>query len=263
MRIKVNIAPMVRDITARLPTESDKKRIIAGLGAAAYQFWTKLAQTQLKSSSRDYVNALVYAVDDSRATVALVGQIPNMIENGWPGGDMKGYLLSGKNVKHSKDGTPYNTVPFRHGAPTSSGRNTGAQMPMSIYKVAQKLAPTISRPMSEQGKAGGTQWGGRLHPGLPMKDLTRKVLTRKMQPWHKSGVYEGMVRKAQPTAAGKLQTSGYTTFRRVSAKSDPKAFIHPGIAPRKFAKQVSRYVEKIAADVVQKAIAIKPRQGSK
>jgi hypothetical protein len=263
MRVKINLEKVMATVTGAMPARVDKKRIVRGLGAMALQYWKKQAQAGLRSSSRDYLAALQLSSTDEKAFIILVGMIPNMIENGWKGGDLRQWLLVGKNAKQGKNG-PYNTIPFRHGTPGSGGRNVGNAMPESIYQVARKLAPTLSRPGEAIGKAGGqtTVWGQRLHPGLPMKEAARKILARVEKPWHATSIYMNMVRKAQPIMGGtKLQTSGYTTFRRISKFSRDKKrhWIHPGIQARRYALQTRRMVERLAMSIVLQSLQGKKR----
>ena len=150
-------------------------------------------------TSRDYVGGLQYRADDERAFIVLEGRVPNMVENGWSGGDMRQWLLSGKNVKMGKNG-PYNTVPFNHGTPGTGGRNVGKPMPKSIYEAARQLGPTLSRPGGPSGP-GATQWGDRLHPGRPMKQQAVDILNSKDKPWHSTSIYTDI----QDMGAGQWQ----------------------------------------------------------
>ena len=48
--------------------------------------------------------------------LTLEGTVPNMVEQGWTGGDLRQWLLHGPNAKQGKNG-PYNVIPFGHGTP--------------------------------------------------------------------------------------------------------------------------------------------------
>ena len=168
---------------------------------------------------------------------------------------MKQSLLNGPKAKRAKDGTKYATVPFQHGSAGTSGKNVGAAMPKAIHNAAKKLAPTLTRPGTvKAGKHGGiTAYGEHLHPGMKLGTMARKILNRKAQPWHSGSIYNGMIRMAAPTSKGKMQTTGYMTFRRVSAKSDPRSWQHPGIKARHLAKQVQSYIEGMADGIIKAA----------
>lgn len=257
MRIHINVTKAVAAVAGAMPVKADTKRILRGLGASATQYWKKLAQEGLKSSSRDYVAGIQMDEGKGEVKITLSGRMPNMIENGFPGGDMRRWLLSGPNAKTGKDGKVYNTIPFRHGTPGTGGRNVGSEMPKSIHAVAKKLSATVSRPGRSASGTGAstTVWGQRLNPNMRMSQTARSILGRVEKPWHATSIYMGMVRKAQPTASGKMQTSGYTTFRRISASTrGPQHWIHPGIKPRRFAVQVTAHVQSLARAIIAQAL---------
>lgn len=268
--ISVKLEPAKATILAALPATPDRQRIIKGLGAAAMAKWKKLAQERLKSTSRDYINGLEHTVEGETATISLNGKLPNLVEQGFAGGDMRQWMLKSPKAKMGARG-PYLIVPFRHGTPGTTGRNVGPTMPTSIHEVAKTLSPTISRPGKAITGEGGqtTVWGKRLHPGLPMKAAARRILTRHEKPWHASPLYMSMVRKGQHTAAG-IQTSGYTTFRTISSArhmgEDEDGNMrtnwhHPGIEARNLAAEVQKHIEKLAKAVVVKATGGTPQTG--
>jgi hypothetical protein len=254
--IKVDLTPAKAMILSAMPASADRDRVLRGLGAAAVATWKKLAQQELRSTSRDYIagiSAPILSANEKKVEIVLEGRVPNMVEQGWKGGDLRQWLLSGPNVKQGKNG-PYNIVPFRHGTPGTGGRNVGNVMPGPIYDVAKKLAPTISRPGAAISGTGGrtTIWGARLHPGLPMKAEAAAILGRTEKPWHSTSIYMGMVRKAQPTRAGRYQTSGFQTFRTISMHTnDPgRHWIHPGIKARHLAAKVEQHMVKLAHQII-------------
>lgn len=251
--ISVDLSPLAVAVGAALPHKADLQRVMRGVASAARQEWIRLAKMELKTTSRDYVQGIQEPEEKGgRVSIALVGVLPNMIENGWEGGDMRTTLLGpGSKAKTAKDGSRYNTVPFRHGAPGSSGRNTGKPMPRPIHSVAKHLAPTLSRP-GGISKVGGRHvaYGERLHAGMSMSKQARKILTRKERPHHHSPIHKGMIRE-EKTYEGATQ-SQYTTFRRISSRV-MRGWIHPGITPRRIGDKVRRFVGKVQSDLVKKA----------
>ena len=229
------------------------------------------AQRDLHTSSTDYAAGLQpVELVPGMAIITLLGWLPNAVENGWAGGDMKEALLSGRNAKVSKDGTRYNIVPFRHGTPGTSGANFpgmgsayGPRGAMSrrlvlpgatserakaigqaVYRAAKKLGPTTGHPTT------ATQWGARLPPGLAPK----------LSPHHKTDIYAGMVRQ---TKVYRFAEQGqYTTFRVVSDKSDPQSWIHPGIEPRHFFADASARMPALAGRIIGDAIRAHSGVGS-
>ena len=51
--------------------------------------WKKQAQQHLRSSSREYVQALSSETSDRLFVITLDGVLPNLIEHGMTGGDMR------------------------------------------------------------------------------------------------------------------------------------------------------------------------------
>lgn len=254
--VKVDISKTQAAILGALPRSADRDRIVRGLGAAAMAQWKKLAQERLRSTSRDYIAGLEHTTEAGKAVIVLNGVLPNMIERGWRGGDMREWMLASGKAKQGKNG-PYLVVPFRHGGPETGGRNVGPSMPTSIYEAARRLKPTISRPGPPVATQGGqtTVYGQRLHPGLPMKAQAKQILQRKEKPWHASSIYLGMIRKGKEIAGGRVQTTGYQTFRTISMHTRDKGrhWVHPGIQARNLARQVNVYLGKIATAIVAQA----------
>jgi len=246
--IKVDISQVVAVVTRVLPKKSDTKAIVKQLAASAMQQWKRLAQEGLRSSARDYVAGLQHRYYGERAQIILTGMMPNMIENGWPGGDLRQWLLKGPNARLGKNG-PYNTVPFRHGTPGTSGRNVGRPMPPSIYRAAKMLTPTLTA----LGGAG-TLYGERLSTSSRgVTQQAKRILLTKERPWHATSVYTGMIREEKEYAAAKQ--SQFMTFRRISrVKRGPKHWFHPGIKPRRFAKAVQGHIADMAKTIVVETI---------
>jgi hypothetical protein len=107
------------------------------------------------------------------------------------------------------------------------------------------------------GTQGGRTvvYGERLHPGLPMKAQARRILMGQEKPWHATSIYMGMIRKGKHIAGGRIQTTGYMTFRRISRHTrDPqKHWMHPGIKARNLVKQVQEHLEQMAHEIVVSA----------
>lgn len=164
------------------------------------------------------------------------------IEKGQRPRDMKQALLSSPKAKKGKNGSRYITIPFRHGTP---GATTIPAMPRAVYNAARRLGYT----RREQGLTGDARvyvWGGRYNQGVE-RDAQYGMRTHiGAHPGagyqHKSGIYEGMVRMGRPGH------SQYMTFRRVSDKSDPRSWMHPGTPPRPIREAV---VENTKEEVLQ------------
>lgn len=214
-----------------------------------------LAHERLHTAAEDFIQGIQPAVyhipsgllpntNETIATIDLVGWLPNAIEDGWSGGDMKVWLLAGRNAKVTKNGIRVNTVPYRHGTPgttgnthpvmgsqfvQSMGEEEAAKLGKRIHNAARRLKPTTSDPTT-----GKTQWGGRLRAGMaPI-----------LKEHHRTDIYAGMVR--QRKTYEKATQSSYGTFRRVSDNSDPRAWIHPGIDAQHIFRDGARELDTIA-----------------
>jgi hypothetical protein len=171
------------------------------------------------------------------AEITLTGELPNSLESGMGGYDMKPGLLKGRNAKDSKSagGGRYNTVPFRHGTAKSTGhagppmgsamakagmsRSEAEMLGKRINKAAKKLEASTTH--ATQNK---TMWGQRL--------ARRTGGVSKLKPHHKTDIYAGMVRMTK-TYKKKTQ-SKYMTFRRVSTNSPGASWMHPGFTGKLF-----------------------------
>ena len=244
--------PIKIDISGYLPAvgfdEGAMQERLLVLAEMARSEWIRQAQNNLGSSAADYIAGIQpVEVSGNWAHIHLVGQLPNDIEKGKNPYDMKPGLLSGPNAKRGKSGSRYNTVPFRHGTPGSTGKRVGAPMPFThltkkgnqaslIYTEAKKLSPSV------EGLAGGTVWGGRtgdlggygMRTQLPVKKGRPGAYTWKSSP------YAGMVKVGK--TYGKATQYQYVTFRRVSDNSDPASWWHPGIKARRLANKVEIYI---------------------
>ncbi len=260
--IKVDISRIAIDVLGMLPTRSDQERMVRGMGAAALAYWKRQAQTGLKSTSREYVQALTSEEGDRKFTITLSGVLPNLVEQGFQGGDMRDWMLNGPKVKHGKHGK-YLIIPFSHGASGSSGRNTGPSMPVSIHAAAQRLAPTLSRPSRGTAAAAHkVQYGERLSAASAhVSQQAHKILTTKAKPWHGSSVYKGIIR--QEKKYKKATQSSHTSFRVISEginrgaeDSEGKAtehWFHPGIKAVRYAQKTQKHITGIATQMFRAA----------
>lgn len=252
--LRINLSKLRGAMLAMAPTPNDMDRLLRGVGSVVQQRWVSIAQQALHTTARDYVAGIQPVEVKGRvARVVLVGMMPNLVEHGMSAFDLRTTLLGpgAKNAKTAKDGSRYNTVPFGHGTPGSGGHNVGRPMPAPIHAVAKKLAPTVSRP------EGGTQWGGRLHPGMSMSSAARSILTTKEKPWHWGSTYMGMVRQQKTYA--KATQNKYSTFRRISSKVSrgKEHWLHPGIRARNLAPRVQREISTIVKAMLGTATAPK------
>ncbi len=253
--------PIQIDISGHLPSvgydfDAMRERV-AALAEMTRSEWIRLAQQNLGTSAINYIGGIQpVEVDGNWCHIHLVGELPNAIENGMAPYDMKPGLLAGPNAKvNPKTGTRFNTVPFRHGIPGTTGKRVGMPMPFTgttkagkpnsiIYNAAKKLKVSSELP------TGKTAWGGKTgdfggygqRSQLPVKKGRPGAYTWKSSPY--AGIYRIGKFYSQKTQYQ------YTSFRRVSDNSDPNSWWHPGIRPRHLVNQVHSYINGIVENLV-------------
>lgn len=173
--------------------------------------WLSVAQNELKSTLESYKAGLREPVmtDPLKGFIELQGTFPNMVETGYTGFDIKdGFANSPKRKKkngENNDAGWYFTVPFRHYTSSSLGQT----MPKDILKEARKLQHKQTLSSALVRRLG-------YHPQTSHTGYT----------W-KNAQYDSLQRIVKEYDSGKKHGQ-YITFRRVSDKSDPRSWIHPG-----------------------------------
>lgn len=192
--------------------------------------WQNEANRTLKSSRQEYV-ANINVVDEgfAKGAVVLTGWLPNAVENGVDGYDMKTYFLEGPNAKLGKNGNRYNTIPFSAGTPGALEENfNGGIMPTEVYDIVK------NRPTREPLEKYDLK-------DLPyeLKEPKRKQVisprTKSIVEYqHKSSLYEGISKRTDL----KTGQNTYGSFRRVSDNSADNSWIHPGIDAQHISEKV-------------------------
>lgn len=200
--------------------------IVKSTLAYARDEWINEVKNRLNSSRSDYISGIsgVYMEDQLNGYIELRGKLPQMLEEGYSGFDIKkGFATSPKRHK-KKAGGWYLTVPYRH---RTSGNNS--VMPNNIKKNASKLG---NRNRLEEALVRELGYGVEIsHADYTWKNSKYDSLTRIIKEYQ---VKDGKQRKS----------SQYLTFRRVSDKSDPKSWIHPGYKGLKALGKVVPKVDK-------------------
>lgn len=244
--------PPIPDIAALTSTEA-QTALLATIADGAYAKWVRLAQTELTGTRSAYIDGLQYTGQRGaqgasiEAVITLVGEMPNLIEQGQAAYDMHDTLLGpnvpvaprGQRGKHPKAGGGfYRAIPFRHQGPDSTGIHSAPMgsaysetmgegeaynLGQAIYKAAKKLKPTLGQP------AGKVQWGGKLPAGMAPK----------LRPHHATDIYAGMY-KQRKTYKSATQ-SQYVTFRTISTGSP--GWVRKATEGKHFAEQVQAFTE--------------------
>lgn len=190
--------------------------------------WEQNAIKELSSSRQQYINSLM-VVDEgfAKGAVVLVGELPNMIEQGVSSFDEKPGILKSDNAKTSKTGSKYATVPFNFGTPTALKENFSNIMPQEVYEIVKQRG--TNEPL--------TTYDLKELPKEIKEPQTKRIQMPEsksfMEYQHKTSIYEGLTKKKDQTTG----QNSYVSFRRVSDNSDPNAFIHPGIEARNIAQK--------------------------
>jgi hypothetical protein len=245
--IKIQVEELVPDfiklIQAGAGTTQVFSNTLATLNALTYAYqaqWKSFALGEampgipriIKSGAAYAQSIQVDVTDDYIKTVFTDSKSGKYIEEGHGEIDLKPGLLSGKKVRYTKSGTPYNIVAFRQGTPKSSSN----PMPVNIYQLAKKLfddadtkksqALTQKVGTSRVIKTGKTEWGVNTGKDFGGPATTVKT-TSKGDYAHKFSKFANMVRMQVSTEHAKR--SEYITFRVVSVHSDPASWIVPSI----------------------------------
>ena len=233
--------------------------ILRDIADGAYREWSRLASQELHTTRQAYIAGIVEpAYGPGMATISLVGDLPNVIEQGMPETDLRTTLLgpNAKGRKQAKEGHYYRAIPFRHATPTNAptmGQNVGIMMGKAysgivadakklgrdVYRKAKRLAPSVGKP------GDTTKWGKRLAERVGGAPLLKSH--------HATDIYAGMARMEKvygSKATGAVVTqSQYMTFRTISEKVTV-GWIRPATEGKHLAEKVADYVAEIAPAAV-------------
>lgn len=224
----------------------------------AYRNWHNEAAKTLKQTRNRYLQNLI-VVDEGLAKGAVVlrydDPLVRMIEEGAPPRDMKEAFEKSDKAKKKKNGGWYLTVPFRFGAPTSLGESEvfSGILPQEVHAKIKSFEANI--PIG-----GGMRTRGLKLDEIPQqfqektirKEIPETPTSRLFREYvSKTSKYEGVV-KIKDLSTN--QTRGYMSFRRVSDKSDPDSWIHPGIDEGNFFDKGLAKTEQFIPDLVDAQI---------
>lgn len=220
-----------------IPQESIKQfvsNIVSELSTEFAMYWGKEADS-LGSTRQQYKQG-IYAekVDDFNFIVGLNGWLPNAIEQGISGFDMKeGFRKSSKVIwsidkdkdKETGERSWYLTIPFRHATSGAIGESEvfSGVMPSEVYKEAKTLSPGEGLNVKNLPKE------------FQVKKTRAKVITKSKtfdEYQAKHSIHLGIQKKIDSTGRGT-----YVSFRRVSDKSDSNSWIHKGFNAKNLAEK--------------------------
>lgn len=281
--IEVDLTDMIpHEILAALSDEM-LAHVLDDVATSARAKWTRLASLELKTSRQTYINGIqpVEATGLMERTIALVGWLPNAIENGLAPFDMRETLLGpGSSIRRPivKDGEftggYYARVPIRHGTPGTTGL---AGTPMgeaygergaASRAVGGGKGPAAIMSTERAQAFGDAVYGAakvlrakKAAAGAPDRLHSPKPL---LKAHHKSSIYHGMVKVRKPYFNPRTQKttvqSQYQTFRTISDESSV-GWMHPGIEPRHLSRQVETHTAKVANAAIRLAFSQAVRGG--
>ena len=230
--------------------------ILEDVANATKDWWASEAQAELHASKGDYIAGLQEVeMSPGQAVLALVGVVPNIVEQGMGQTDMRTTLLGpnvpispvgerGKHLTIRPDMTTgfYRAIPFRHGLPGSTGQ-AGKPMPQDVYKAAKALRARISDPYK------GASWAEGEAEETKSNRLGEEFGSR----------YTGMIRSQKAYKAfemkggqprGRGVQSQYTTFRTISTLQKD-GWIRPASPGKHFAERAIEYAERTLIEALE------------
>jgi hypothetical protein len=224
--IKINVAPLIQEYSlSHKQVEDMLDNVVKGVTARFAQKLEKVVEQNLGSTRTIFTNA-IKVIDTGKLMGRVLidysqNKLIKKIEEGSPAWDMKPALLASPKAKTTKSGSRYISVPFKWG--NSEAVTMSNVMPEEIYEVAKTLKDRQyitfnSLPSDFQS----------LQSRDEITDSAGKTLFEKYT--HKNSIFQG-IQKTTDSVTGQ---NTYNSFRRVSEKSNPSAWIHPGFKAQNF-----------------------------
>lgn len=194
--------------------------------------WENLINSGLDNTRDEYKRAIYTERPDNNTSIiglnSRESKLAVMIETGADAFDEKSGFYN-SNKKHVTKNGWHLTIPFRHGVSES---------------IMEMMVPGTGVSVIDLMKTGATMGAGQLPQPFD------EILTHNLQLnngtlisyKHKAPIYEGMHRRNMNSTISEKR-GGYFTFRRVSDKSDPEAWIHPGFVPHLFMDKALNLVQ--------------------
>lgn len=250
--------------------------VVANIAAAARNHWIKLAEKDTSHLRFEYITGIQpIEMQPGQATVALVGELAHLLEDGDPKIlDMRTTLL-GPNVPEApfgrkgkrlaKAGHYYRAIPFRHMTlgrkDFPRGKTHGQEMGSAyaghsavadskklgreVYNRARRLEATRSAPGER------VAYGGRLKAEIKVRGVKEKgrATIPLLKEHHKTHIYAGMIRQRKVYERATQTT--FFTFRTISQAVNGESWMRGPITARKYAVEVQGFVQRLAPRAIQ------------
>lgn len=219
--------------------ESAVERAISSAPLLIRQEFAAQARKNLKTSIDEYMASLDIKLTDNVLIVDLdkTSWLANAVENGASEFDMKKTHLNGPNVKFSKKGYRYASIPmsaYKDKGPVSG--TDKAQLLQDKIKAALK-DPAFSAPRMAKNKDGSAMVVERL--------LTSDPQLKGMIRTSRFGSLEDVAKGARP------KNVQYTLFRTISQNPLSRSkWVHPGIKARRLFPRVQNFADSTLLDLM-------------
>jgi hypothetical protein len=252
--VDVELSQLIPAVISRIFSDEMMERVLDDVADGARAKWISLARRELTSSKEEYIRGIqpVEAKAGERI-ITLVGWLPNAIEKGIGGYDMRMTLLGPGKGNRSASGGYYRSIPFRHSgagsaglAGTPAGSQYGPRGPTSLglgglmsASSAREMGENVMQAArrlkaSKQAQPGArTAWGARLKAGMAPK----------LSPHHATDIFAGMVRVRHTYRKGGGTKN--MTFRTISTDVS-SGWQHPGIQGVDLMAKVEEWVSDMA-----------------
>lgn len=231
MPLNIDLSEVVEEFALTATQSMELSDVIIDRIVAEYTSkWENLVDNGLKGLRSTYKNAMY--VDKKSSSEVIFGLregengLAMALEEGKAAWDEKPFFEASprKHRKAMGDGW-YLTVPFRHATPEAVAESGIFQsvLPKEIYDIAKNNG--CRRVSMAQLPEQYRQLGSR-----------KEIVTASgviPEYTHKAPKYLGLVR-VNVSSTNKENRGGYMTFRRVSDRSDPNSWIHPGFDAHRF-----------------------------
>ena len=183
-------------------------------------------------------------VTEKAITITITDPVVKAVERGSEAFDMKPGLLA--HGKPAKGGGVYVDVPIQHKA--------GA-VPQATRTAARRAAAKTSGVIGEvrvPRKTEGKAFTRDLHRGPVSQALG--IGPKKQEVKHKRGIHDDVIRRSSRTRGGGWSAS-YVTIRRVSSRSSPSSWHHPGFKARRALDDVLPGAKREIAVIIRDAFS--------
>ena len=240
-----SITESLRDVKKQV--QKDLKKGVSSLAAMTHAKTMELANTELKSLSKQYKESLSFQQLEENLWVVSLDEKALWIEEGRKGGFME-ELLNGKSSKTGKDGKKYAVIPFEH------SKNPAEQSSKAKALTDEIRAELKKRDIPYRGKLEYNS------DGSPRLGLVHRfnIDSARLKDTHKDGPLKGVaIYQRMNEKTGKVQRD-VMTFRVISEKhKDEGKWIHPGrqgdkLMDKAFAWAMTEWEQKILPEILGK-----------